>query len=1061
MAAARLAKLARPSTEGLLLRERLFRGLDAARQQPLVWIVAPPGAGKTSLVSSWVEARGLPCLWYQLDAGDGDPGTLFHYLGMAVTERLGTAVAPRGVTFESAVPADGFARHWFRDLFLQVPETFVLVFDNFPETTEHPALTEMIAEAVAQAPAGVQVVVLSRFDPPARFAMLRAARRLTVLDWPQLRLTQEETAALAGELGIPASIDVRSVNERVGGWAAGLVLMAESLKRTPGAVPLAADAHLDAIFDYFATLLFDESPTDQRDMLMRMALLPRMTVPMAQMITGRTEAGKLLSSLARRNLFVTRRPGADPVFEFHALFREFLRVRAVEAFDPEAHRRLTANAAALLQTAGQVEDALGLFSESGAWEDFTALLCGQAPEYVRQGRRQTLEDWLATVPLEHIDADADLLYWQGVTLLPRDPILARERLTRAFAGYVTRGDRDGQLRAAAQVADGYYRDCENWRPLDVWIERIEALLDAPDWDLRGEPALRAAASLLRARLYRCPQADGTLELVRRMLAHLDVIADPDVLLDTGNALIGHWWWRGEADEVERLLSRLQPLAESERPCVRTRVTHLWWSGLHAVQLVETERATALLERGRTLIDDSGLAPMAPEFERVQVVPLIQARKYAAALAKLEQRILPHYEGAPLQLRMGYFLNCAQCHLGLGDPERALELVKRAEAMCDTAANMPYQTVVWPTVGRIFIALGRTAEARAVFERMLAAIGPDASPWLRGVARVGLAHTLLVDGDAAGAREPLRAGLADLKRTRYLWGASWYCTYDPLVLAQALRQGIEEEYVRQVIGHRGIASPEPDLANWPWNVRILALGHWKVDVHGRPARPAGGKTGHRLFDLLKALVVHGPEPIDTRLLADLLWPDSEADAAVNALQVTVYRLRKWLRRDDALVVSDGTLCLDPAYCWVDAWAFDRKLERMRRLDPIDEGWEPLAREALALYRGDLLAHEGTQCWMIAPRQRRQRAFMGLTTRLGDSLERRGAVSEAILLYQRALDVDPLSEELYRRLMACHGRVGNRSEALDTYRRCREQLAATLAVAPSVETERLHLALRAVG
>jgi ATP/maltotriose-dependent transcriptional regulator MalT len=77
MPASRLAKLTPPRSEGLLRRERLFEQLDQARTRPAVWIAAPPGAGKTSLLASYLDARKLPTLWYQLDSGDADPATFF------------------------------------------------------------------------------------------------------------------------------------------------------------------------------------------------------------------------------------------------------------------------------------------------------------------------------------------------------------------------------------------------------------------------------------------------------------------------------------------------------------------------------------------------------------------------------------------------------------------------------------------------------------------------------------------------------------------------------------------------------------------------------------------------------------------------------------------------------------------------------------------------------------------------------------------------------------------------------------------------------------------------
>ena len=38
----------------------------------LVWIGAPPGTGKTTLVASYLEARHLPGIWYRVDSGDSE-----------------------------------------------------------------------------------------------------------------------------------------------------------------------------------------------------------------------------------------------------------------------------------------------------------------------------------------------------------------------------------------------------------------------------------------------------------------------------------------------------------------------------------------------------------------------------------------------------------------------------------------------------------------------------------------------------------------------------------------------------------------------------------------------------------------------------------------------------------------------------------------------------------------------------------------------------------------------------------------------------------------------------
>jgi DNA-binding SARP family transcriptional activator len=193
----------------------------------------------------------------------------------------------------------------------------------------------------------------------------------------------------------------------------------------------------------------------------------------------------------------------------------------------------------------------------------------------------------------------------------------------------------------------------------------------------------------------------------------------------------------------------------------------------------------------------------------------------------------------------------------------------------------------------------------------------------------------------------------------------------------------------------------------------------------------------------------------------LWPDSEADAADNALGITLQRLRKILGDERAVIQQGGKLSLDARRCWVDAWAFEALLDRAEALLRSERNAgevEQIAARICEANRGVFLANEPEQPWTLPLRDRLRARVTRVVLLLGQRLEQGGGTEAAVELYRHALEQDNLTEALYQRLMGCHARLGQRAEAMAAYRRCRELLSIVLGIQPSAETEQLFRAIQ---
>ena len=182
----------------------------------------------------------------------------------------------------------------------------------------------------------------------------------------------------------------------------------------------------------------------------------------------------------------------------------------------------------------------------------------------------------------------------------------------------------------------------------------------------------------------------------------------------------------------------------------------------------------------------------------------------------------------------------------------------------------------------------------------------------------------------------RSGLNSLRYALELgrqYGYRHFLWWRPSVMAQlcayALDADIEVSYVQNLIQKRGLV-PEnlPVTADgWPWQFKIFTLGRFQVL---KDKQPLGffAKLQHKPIELLKALIAFGGQKVHEDHLSEALWPRIDADYAHRSLTTTLHRLRKLLGEDKAIVLQDGRLSLNPSYFWIDTWAFEQVLEKIR-------------------------------------------------------------------------------------------------------------------------------------
>jgi DNA-binding SARP family transcriptional activator len=1063
-----IAKINRPVLAGYFPRKRLFRLLDDCRKRQVVWVSGPPGSGKTTLVVSYLEARRLPCLWYQVDEGDADVATFFYYMGLAAqraaprNRRSLPLLAPENIPGIAA-----FTRQYFEGLYARLRPGAVLVFDNYQKAPSGSLFHEVIRDGLSCLPEGVNAILLSRSDPPPVFARLRAHRLLEIIGWKDLRLSPAETEGIARLRwkGKRLEETVRNLHRRTDGWAAGLVLILAK-PGTEGGDPLRLSSHApEEIFDYFACEVFEKAAPDTREFLLASAFLPRMTVRMAERLTGQVRAGEILSFLNRQNYFTQKHSLAEPVYEYHSLFREFLLSYAAIAFSPEAVSRIRGAAAEILEDSGQGEDAVAFLRDSADWGGLARVIRKHAPSLVRQGRNQTLGEWLNFIPSESAAGDPWMLYWLGAWRLSSHPGESRNRFEESFRIFRERRDAAGVFLSFAGAGEAIMYGFEGLKPLDGWFSTLDALLADFTEFPSEEIEARLTCSVIRALSLRRPTSVPDMEAwAERALALARKTGDLSVKTDALVNLACYHYGGGDLQQLEIVLDLLGELLQRPDVSPLARLTVSWVEAAHANMASMYDRCRRVVSDGLELAAASGIHVMDYLLMGQGVLCSLKTGDPATAKKFLRKMASSLSLAKPWEASFYHYAAGWEAMLR-GDLAQASLHSKQGLKLCEDVGNPWTLHLAHLQRAFLFHEFGEYDSSARHLELARRIGTRSRNEYTEFLCLLTEACFFLQKGEEEPARSALRKGMK-LGREKgfvnlYMWGPGVM----ERIVADALDAGIEVRYAQDLIRRNSIVPDEVHLEseNWPWPLKVCTLGRFGIVKEGKPLQ-FSRKVRQKPLLMIKALIALGGKEVTEAQITDVLWPDAEGDLAHQSFATTLHRLRNLVGSEKAIPLRDGRLTLDNRHCWVDAWAFERifsKAEKAWAEGARRAGGEKavrLSEKAIALYEGHFLAGEVASPWILSLRERLRSKFQRCVGELGRHWEGAGELEKAADCYRKGLEVDETAEELYRRLMTCLLRLGRGAEALAVYERCRKILSSHLGVAPSPETEAVFRSLR---
>lgn len=1059
-------------------RPRLIEHLGRAVDYPLTIVKADAGYGKSTILADFATHANRPIFWYGLAETDSDPLLyLLHLIyafrqahpicgdgALALLEREGGAAQLWGPALNSLV----------NDLLDCLRDETILVLDDY-HLVDRPEINDITERFIEYMPPQLHLILATRHTPnlPGRVRW-RAHHELFEIGRADLAFTPGEiTSLFQQQTGRTLSLqDAESLAAETEGWIMALQLLGESLiTNTAGRQSMAQTigqlpGQLDDLFDFLAQDVLARHPPEMQRFLVETAILPQMDAAVCNAIRERADSAEFLAYLDQHSLFLVRL-GPD-TFRYHHLFGDFLvRRGGLRQVEQQA---LHSKAAAYYLERGQRDEAIHHLLEAGEFEQAAEIISKIAWAMAQAGRYERLGEWIDRIPASLYTAYPALLLGRG------DVYRFHSRFRKAFDCYEqarryfeAKGSDHGQARALQGQALIYIDTVrpalaepllrQALRLVNRTAQRRRAIMLLMLAENKVNRGWLRQGERLHRRVYQLcvlddiPQVDPRLSIRAGRLdeAYRTVLQmlEKDPITKGGrraprshreSILLLSWlnaYW-GQADLARRQAEQAIQLAEELRsPIVKVialaRLGHAWLTGPD----YDTARARDAYEEALALTGSIHL----PRFgvEALWGLTLIEGLQGHLAQARVyAQRAIDMLEAA------GDAYWAWVCRLALGAAavltasEAALSILDEAIWQGQAVGDQYGLAVAYIWQALYYLQMGQHRQA----------IAP-----LRQALRLAQAHryeALFTRITFLGPKDPawLVALLAALPAS------------DPLTrYASSLQPALKETAGNYV----GLSWRLASQAGPSAPLYIQTLGPFRVWSRGQEIPPEAWRRDKalRLFQLLvtrrdRAGMLHREQ------ILNILWPDTSPEAAANGLRVALSALRQTLNPDHTpgdespFLNREGELLgLNlPAGVRVDADEFTALVAEARRLEPEQpDRAVDLYRRAVGLYRGDYLQDCLYEDWAGEERERLLAVYLSAAERLAFLLNQRGECHEAINLCHRILDHDPLWEEAYRLLMACHWRLGNRSLALRTYQRCARRLKEELGVEPAASTHNL--------
>ena len=486
-----ISKITPPYLPQILYRPRLLNLLEKNKDKKLILILGQAAQGKSTLAACYVKSLKIPSAWINLDKEDFDPINLYYLIVQSLQRVL------KDIDFSHLLsyPLQGMGpraesplyREWAQSIFKEVSIPIQIVIDGLDRLSTSAPAFQFVQVLLEDSPPDIHLMLLSREVPPPvlEFQHLKMRQQALVLTNEDLAFNRDEVKEFfQHNRRISFSSDqLRKIYSATEGWIGGLILFAESLSRFSEPVREKfisedlPDHFKREVFQYFGKEILSSQTKEVQEFLIKSSLIDLIEPAFMRDFLGMEMAEEILREHVRKNLFVhsfyDEKKGW--LFQYHYLFRDFLRAKFMTSAGHEEQKPLLLKAGTLYDERGELENSVKYFLEAKAYPRAASVIERLGMDLLQKGRIGDLSKWLLSLPQGTSQNNPWLLFYQAMT---RRSMGGRENLVtfqKAYTLFKQQGNVRGTLISLAQLIEGSVQAGIHLTPIESLIGEGEAL----------------------------------------------------------------------------------------------------------------------------------------------------------------------------------------------------------------------------------------------------------------------------------------------------------------------------------------------------------------------------------------------------------------------------------------------------------------------------------------------------------------------------------------------------------------------------------------------------------